>query len=61
VTQHNDSPVNSHNSKTLRVIFVNYFTDVTSKLLIFSDDFHGIWDTLIFDSDVKAQVRKWFL
>ena len=24
----------------------------------FSDDFHGIWESLIFDSDVKAQVRN---
>ena len=28
------------------------------KNIIFSDDFHGIWESLIFDSDVKAQVRN---
>ena len=30
------------------------------KKIFFSDDFHGIWESLIFDSDVKAQVRKHF-
>lgn len=30
------------------------------KKILFSDDFHGIWESLIFDSDVKAQVRKHF-
>lgn len=31
---------------------------IKTKLIIFvSEDFHGIWDSLIFDSDVKAQVR----
>ena len=33
---------------------------MTKKNIIFSDDFHGIWESLIFDSDVKAQVRKHF-
>lgn len=28
------------------------------KKILFSDDFHGIWESLIFDSDVKAQVRN---
>ena len=31
---------------------------MTKKNIIFSDDFHGIWESLIFDSDVKAQVRN---
>ena len=25
--------------------------------IYFAEDFHGIWDSLIFDSDVKAQVN----
>ena len=36
-----------------------YVTSIFDKKnIIFSDDFHGIWESLIFDSDVKAQVRK---
>ena len=38
-----------------------YVTSIFDKKnIIFSDDFHGIWESLIFDSDVKAQVRKHF-
>ena len=31
---------------------------LTKKKILFSDDFHGIWESLIFDLDVKAQVRN---
>ena len=37
-----------------------HVTSIFDKKNIFSDDFHGIWESLIFDSDVKAQVRKHF-
>ena len=33
---------------------------MTKKNILFSEDFHGVWESLIFDSDVKAQVRKHF-
>ncbi|CAH3154357.1 unnamed protein product [Pocillopora meandrina] len=40
----------------------DYFLDLklpqymTKKNILFSEDFHGVWESLIFDSDVKAQL-----
>lgn len=47
---------------------MNFFAPlvITTNLIVciiiivniyFAEDFHGIWDSLIFDSDVKAQVN----
>ena len=54
-----------HDLKTLRVNFDSYIKETQGTKckfnncdFFFSEDFHGIWDSLIFDSDVKAQVRK---
>lgn len=51
-----------HCSKTLIVYFDSFIeargANVYIKVDFSTEDFHGIWESLIFDSDVKAQVRK---